>query len=713
MAKGRETLRALAGIAIAVLLAFAGPAVALAVEDGSTAGGGDIVAQIGEKQFTSFGAAWDAVQDGETVTLLDDVTLDKGLTLADKSVTIDGGKTLTLNGLGIWATNSKLTFSGCTVNITASQNPNYSGATANLFGNSDLVLDNGASVSVASDGKSGASGLYLYQESNLYISGASHFTVSGYNTDRASGIYCDSSEYKGHPNRKIVVDGYSTLSATGCYWHGLTVNPVDITVSNGSTLTATDNGNSEYGGGIGCYYGKLTVSGGSKVVADKNNGSGWGIFVKELSIDGISEVSACGNAASGLTVGGKGDIESGATLTLNDNAETGLWVYTGSDYWFGDVTIASGAKVDIERNHDNGIYVAVQGKLALNTGTVTNNTGVKGGGIYNRGTATIDPSVQLYNNHASTAGDDIYNTPDATITFGTVGPDWWLDGTTATEASECTHAIDGWYDDAEDTRWNAQPSGTLCSGLTTERHVQLQEPGTIEGAVALKAAHGDAPVSMSLHGTKTLTGATLTQGTYSFQVTPLEGAPLPADFAIAKNAQDGSITFADITYDVASVGSTYSYVISECISDNATAMVNGAQMTYADAAAAGTVDLTAYAWVLDNVTYDAAPVVATVTVGVDPALEGDCKLTTSVAYTKAGTAVDDAAFTNVYTAPAEEEPQAPATGNTNKPASTIKQGGSKLPKTGDASFPVGGMLAVAAVLVAGAGVIVARQRARR
>lgn len=87
--------------------------------------------------------------------------------------------------------------------------------------------------------------------------------------------------------------------------------------------------------------------------------------------------------------------------------------------------------------------------LTIGSATITNNgtgsinqgnIGAEfGGGINNVGTVVLDPSVQIYNNHASKAGDDLYSTGAGTTSFGDTGSSWILD--------DCNEAIDGWYTD--------------------------------------------------------------------------------------------------------------------------------------------------------------------------------------------------------------------------------------------------------------------------
>ncbi|MDO5152577.1 MAG: VWA domain-containing protein [Eubacteriales bacterium] len=442
------------------------------------------VAKIGETEYETLDEAIKNASDGDTIELLADCDVN-GLTVKDKAITIDGGKNkITFGALGIYASKSKLTFQNCELDMQqVENNPGASGGTANLISNSNLTLNN-AVLNLASN--KAISGIYLYQESNLYITGGSVVNITGFNGAQASGIYADNSEYDGKPNREIVISGSSAVNISNCGWHGMTINPINLTVTGSSTLSLTGNGAATYGGGLGCYYGKLTVTNGSAVIANNNKGSSWGIFVKELEVDGTSKVEACGNTGNGITVGGKGTIAAGAAVKLNDNAKSGLWVYSGSNYWYGDVTIEKGANVEILRNKDGGIYNAykLQVDPGANVVVMNNSTDSYGGGIYNKGEAVLSESISLYNNHADKAGDDIYNV--GTITFGKVGSNWALDG-----APDCTDAIDGWYYDGYATdkdgipiifRWDAH-SGKPYT-------VEYTDYGkAFTGKLALKAAH--------------------------------------------------------------------------------------------------------------------------------------------------------------------------------------------------------------------------------
>ena len=411
------------------------------------------VAKVGTNEFNNLQDAINSAGESPVVIDLEEnVSLTDGLVIgAGKNVTIQCGtsdpKTIKMEGKGIhtegtydataksWNT-SRLTFKNCVLDIAANDNPGGSGRTANLISNTDLTLDHVTWTQNSANGGSG-SGMYLYQESNLYLVNGTVMTISGYKGSRASGIFADNSEYDDMPNRSIKISDYSSLNIIDCDWHGMTVNPVDVTVEKYSHIDITGCGNPNYGGGIGCYYGKLSVTDHSDVTTNQNIGSAWGIFVKELFVDGTSKLISCRNTGNGLDVGGKGTIEGGAEISLDGNGKRGLQVYSGSDYWYGDVEVKAGAIVSACENKSNGILntyklfvengatLKVEGnhdrgirnvrELTLNAGSVCKNqTGSTGAGIFNEGTLKIGTGVRICNNHAATYGGGLYNEENGT-----------------------------------------------------------------------------------------------------------------------------------------------------------------------------------------------------------------------------------------------------------------------------------------------------------
>ncbi len=454
----------------------------------------DPVAKIGNDTYATLDEAIKKAQDKDEIKLLADCELTGDIKLENKSLTIRGvgttKPTITLKECGIHASSELgnpnkryLTFVNCALDI---RSKNVGGATANLITNTDLTFDN-CNVTITNPKEKSISAIYLYQESNLFIKNNSVVNVSGFTGNRCSGIYADDSEYENMPNRDIQVTGGSTLTITNCNWHGMTVDPIDMLIDDHSVIDISNCGNSQFGGGgLGCYFGKLTIKNGSALNTNDNRGLywwGWGTFVKELEMDSTSTLSSCRNTGDGIDIGGKGIILAGANVTLDENKGNGLVSYSNNKDWFGDVQISAGAKVSI-RNNTRGIWVMQNAVLDINTSTVTNNgTELRypnGGGICVNGTAKIGPAVALYNNHAFEYGDDIYNADGASITFADVGTDWVLD--------DCNHMIDGWYEDGLEgetlLRWNVHDTAAA-------KHVVKKDAGTYTDAIAYKAAHGE------------------------------------------------------------------------------------------------------------------------------------------------------------------------------------------------------------------------------
>lgn len=473
------------------------------------------VAKVGTQEFDSLQAAVNSAgQEPVVIDLEEDVTLTDGLVIgAGKNVTIQceviDPKTITMKNLGIHIAGTldnhcKVVFKNCNVNAVLSDYPGHSGATVNMISNTDFTLDHVKWNLRNQEEKEKRHGIYLYQASNLYLKNGSELEISGFNVSGSSGIYADESEYEKMGLFHIEVSGQSKINISNCGWNGMTINPTDLTVKGKSEIHVTNCGLSDGRGGIGCYYGKIDVSDYSVITSDQNVGKSWGIFAKELYVDGTSRVSACGNTGYGIEVGGKGIVENGAVLDVNQNTKSGLWVYTSSrsDFWLGDVDIKPGANVSACENVESGIYnhnifyaedgaglkiegnknhgIFNKGKLTIGTGVriCNNHAATYGGGLYNgeNGTAELSDGVILYNNHADTGADDIYNTAGRKLTFCAVGTGWNLD--------DCNHRIDGWYDDTEGTRWNADDD------LPENRHIVSVASGGYETGFQIKAAHG-------------------------------------------------------------------------------------------------------------------------------------------------------------------------------------------------------------------------------
>ena len=356
------------------------------------------VCKIGDTTYTSLQEAIDKASPNDQIDLLQDITLETGLTFYSKNLTISGGgtRTLTLNQNGMYASHSDITFEYLTLNIYAHTHTYAGGAggTANLISNSNLRLNN-VNMTLSPDANCGSS-MFLYQDTNLYLD-SSHVVIKAVNGSMVDGIMADNSEYAG-PNREIqLINSY--VSATGCSHAGLMIDPIDLTMIS-SEIVVTQNGNY----GLGCYDGKVTMISNSKITARNNDTSGWrfGVYIGALDMDATSTLEAYSNGGSGLGLGSPHGIEKSyirGRIICEDNgandpgAGGGLYVYAyddGVEVYKGDVTIEDGAYVSL-----------------------SNNVGLSG--IQNSWILKIESGANVFvDNNAS---DGIYNSYDARLTI--------------------------------------------------------------------------------------------------------------------------------------------------------------------------------------------------------------------------------------------------------------------------------------------------------
>ena len=484
-------------------------------ESASTPAAEPFVAKIGTKTYKTLEEAISVAQNGETIEVGQNITIEEGgLAFVEKdALTIkgvgDSKPTITMKDLGMSLSKTKVTFENIKiVEEAVTDNPTGNGRTANLVSNSNFTLKN-ASLELNGPGdKTGGSGMYLYQESNLYVTDRSTVIVSGYSGERASGIFADNSEYDDMPNRDIQVTGNSSITVSDCAWNGMTIDPIDLLIDDNSTVHISDCGKNGGRGGLGCYYGSVEISNYSSLIADDNVGRSWGAFVRDVSVDSTSSLSACRNTTYGLKIGDKLGSESnfaaGSTVTLNKNGRAGLCVYSDkNNYWFGNVRIEKGANFTASFNKEHGIEVCPKGVLNMQGGTVTDNeTSSYGGGLYNRGgTVEVGGTAVICNNYADKAGDDIVSKTDIYTYY--INEDWDTESETCVPSltlspvgewtlDKCKHPIVGWYHDGKEKREDDTYKRWNGDGVDTEYYADEYEvkAEAVSDALALKAAHG-------------------------------------------------------------------------------------------------------------------------------------------------------------------------------------------------------------------------------
>ena len=365
-----------------------------------------------------------------------------GICAEDNStVTIDGGKvigntTTNGNGGGIYAKGGTVTAANCDISDNDAGQYNGGGIGAQ---NSTLTLK----TNTLNRNKSKSGGAIWMNASDAALTGNTidHNAVIG----SGGGIYAYGDTNRTSGNNTITLEGntitYNTSKGTGGGIHLANANQIMTSLND----TIEYNEAASTGGGVHVASGsELLMNGGS--ISYNNAKVGGGIYhasaKKPITLNGV-------------TVKGN---------TANSGAGAYLWA-SGATLVVGEDTLIS-----------------------------ENQAKYNGGGIYGGQRATIDLRTgALYNNHAGTAGDDIYlkEKSGSKLILRPVGDDWILD--------DCGHPIDGWYLDGKDARWDADSQKKFVTNLDallegTDYEIEKGEDGcyiiTIgSNALALKAAH--------------------------------------------------------------------------------------------------------------------------------------------------------------------------------------------------------------------------------
>ena len=452
--------RLLAGVLALVMIMMMLPAMALA--DGTPN-----VAEVAGTEYQTLDEAIEAAGNDATIKLLADCTT-AGMNL-NKDLTIDGGEnmptiTFTDKGIALWG--KSLTFKNCKVTMNGIGSTPYTAEwnwmTICASKDASLTLEN---AEMTMDGTGTPKGgkethaIYFCSNNKLNLKNST-LKISNYSQDALEWDGGDGGYNVNLTEGSTYISDHNRSGFTGTFG----VKAVNSTVR---VINSTGNGSN------GSHFEFINS------IVDFNNNGAHGLSAGNLKID-RSTVNANGNGANGIHVKGKLEITNNSTVTITENqcAICSQWTIPGALYIEG-VSKIEDSTVTITGNKGSGIYQK-SGTLTVDpsaTLTITNNEAVKlgyGGGVYVNGTMSLPKNVILYNNHAGTAGDDIYST--GTIAFAKVGSGWVLD--------DCDHMIDGWYDDAERQRWSvhAEPEHV-------EEFARTETAETVEAPLALKAAH--------------------------------------------------------------------------------------------------------------------------------------------------------------------------------------------------------------------------------
>ena len=327
--------------------------------------------------------------------------------------------------------------------------------------------------------------------------------------------------------QEIILQEDYTGSLTIFDWIRLNLNKKTVT----GTITVDLSGKKADGSRGAVEIVNGTITGGTESGVKITGAEGSEILLKDLTITGNrNDTSGYGGGGVHLTGNGSRFVMKGGTIAGN-NANCGGGIYSEN---YEGISILGGAiQGNRAAKHGGGIYIRNSMPNRTIAGSVTNtveqevldigstvvisgNTaGQLGGGIYADNGVTVRLAGYLLNNHAGTAGADLYLTAGSTedknrnvliLRRVSKDDDWTL--------VDCGHTIDGWYIDGDEdgnNRWNADATvdadgneipkfimnlDTLLDG--SDYTILQDENGdyviTVGGkALALKAAHAVIP----------------------------------------------------------------------------------------------------------------------------------------------------------------------------------------------------------------------------
>ena len=446
------------------------------------------VAKVGETFYTTLDEAVEQAPEGSTIELLTDCTLNVGF---NKSLTFTGTgrilieKQLTSNGegwmcFGLYDSSRVLTFDGPGVEVLWMSDGSAPWLMLSL--SATLNVTNGATLTFAFDSTTTKTrnAIYMNEGAVLNVTNGSTFQILAVGTGGTAGqgIQLDKtgkSTINVTGNSKFLIDGTNRgyVNSPVIYVEDseFTVQNCTSNASNGGNFTAVN----------------------STVVYQNNRGHG-------LSAGSVilknSNFTSHNNGYYGVYVSGKFLVDGTSVMTVSNNSYGGDFAGMSLTAGVTDGRVEAGAVVTITGNKCSGL--SSRGVCTFEEGvklTITNNINDKGsvsygGGIYNtKDTANLvlPSDAVIYNNHAVTGGDDIYNT--GTITFSQVGENWQLD--------DCGHLIDGWYvDSGKDTNGDSQPDRWSAHDAPIFVQEYTEFGSAVTGELALKAAHKEYEITV-------------------------------------------------------------------------------------------------------------------------------------------------------------------------------------------------------------------------
>lgn len=360
------------------------------------------VAKVGEIAYTSLDAAFEAAKDGDTVTLLADITED---VVINKNITFDlGGKTITNTGAGkatltvasgatATVKNGSIVGGASYYNIQNNGTATLEGITATAGNTGSSMIDNWGTLTIESGTYTGGLNVVKSEEVSTLVINGGDFTLD-YSVSNAYNavifVYGDTTINGGTFTQSLTTAGkwaHPQVVATGVV-EGYTA----ITRVTGGKFTNKKSGEAIFRGVGKATSDNFEVSGGSfnKSISDGFCADG---FIPTKNADGTYGVKegkyvakigstkyetfedAVKKAASGKTITLLDDISLSSTVTVNKKVTIDLnqKTLTGTDNYIlniganGNVTIMNGS-INVS---DSGSAITAYGTLALNDVDIT------------------------------------------------------------------------------------------------------------------------------------------------------------------------------------------------------------------------------------------------------------------------------------------------------------------------------------------------------
>ncbi len=437
------------------------------------------VARVGDVEYATFDEAFAAAADGQTITLLADVTT-RGLDVS-KDVTVDGGgHTLTFveKGIGLRDGNDltlkNLTATMAGVGSTPCLDFGWTWMSVSAQPNCSLTLDN-AKLTMDGADAGNVHAIYLTGNNKLNLQKGSELTIKNYRQDALEWDGGDGGYNLNVTGGSKLVSDHNRSGLTGTFYATVDASTVDVVNStgngsNGSHFDIRNGSNVTFSGNVdhGLSAGNLSIS--NSTVTAENNGRNGIIFTGKgafkaatVKVSGTKGKSYWNAGIRLMGANATLDVDAASKVSITGNQVTGLFLDGDAS-----ATFADDATLSITGNDASQANCATKKDLAQ-----------CGGGVVVRGGASLvlPAAAQVNNNRAALAGDDAYVEEGGSLGLSAANA-----GTELNAFDGCAHAIDAWYDDSADARWSADAA--------EKNHAVPVAAGEHAGVVALKAAHG-------------------------------------------------------------------------------------------------------------------------------------------------------------------------------------------------------------------------------